>query len=91
MSQPSSPPSRSTGQWIVAIIFGLLSIGFLLRFLQYSYKWLRHTVEADANFKVLAIWALIYTVVCGAIAAFAYLLPRADEADAPGQNGERGT
>jgi H+/Cl- antiporter ClcA len=91
MNPPSPSVSRSAGQWIVAIIFGLLTVGFLLRFLQYGYKWLSHAVEGDANFKVLAVWALIYTVVCGGIAAFACFLPRDEASGAPGQNGERGT
>ncbi len=91
MSQSFSSSPRSIGQWIVAVIFGLLTLGFLFRFLQFGYKWLRHAVEGDSNFKVLTVWALIYTVVCGGIAALAYFLPREEPDDAPGQNGERGT
>jgi uncharacterized membrane protein len=90
MSQPPPSSPRSPGPWIVAIVFGLLGAAFFFRFLQFAYKWLRRTVDGDANFKVLACWALVYAAVCGAIAATAYFLSRAD-GRTPGQNGERGT
>lgn len=90
MSNPRQPSSRSPGQWTVTACFSLLSLAFFFRFLQFGYKWLRHTVEGDANFKALTIWTLIYTVVCGVIAAVVYRLPR-DRGDEPAQNGERGT
>ena len=90
MSNPDQPSSRGPVQWIIAVCFGLLSVAFFFRFLQSGYKWLRHVVEADNNFKALTIWALVYTVVCGVIAAIVYHLPR-DSGDEPAQNGERGT
>lgn len=90
MNDVQSPRSRGAGQWIITIFFGLLTVGFFLRFLQYGYKWLAHVVEGDANFKVMTVWALIYVVVCGAIAAVAYWLLR-DEAAGLDQNGERET
>lgn len=90
MNDDQSSRSRGIGQWIVTIFFGLLTVGFLLRFFQYGYKWLAHVVEGDANFKVMTVWSLIYVVVCGAIAAVAYWLPRDDEAELD-QNGERET
>jgi hypothetical protein len=85
-----SPRSRGAGQWTVTVIFALLAVGFLFRSCQYGYKWLAHVVEGDANFKVMTVWALIYVIVCGAIAAVAYWLPRDDEAGLD-QNGERET
>ena len=94
MSTSSQIPPRSIGQWVVTIIFGLLSVAFLLRTVQFGYKWLRHIVEGDTNFKAMTIWALIYVVVCGGIAAVAYFMPReTDEEDPtePTQNAERGT
>ncbi len=90
MSNPDQSASRGPVQWTIAIGFGLLSIAFFLRCLQSAYKWMRHVVEGDANFKALTIWALVYTVVCGVIAAVVYHLPR-DGGDEPAQNGERGT
>lgn len=90
MNDDRSSPSRGLGQWMVAVCFGVLAVGFFLRFLQYAGKWLAHTVEGDANFKVMTVWSLIYAVVCGVIAAVAYRLPRED-AGALDQNGERET
>jgi hypothetical protein len=75
---------------MVAVGFALLAAAFFFRFLEFGYKWLRHTVEDGANFKVLTCWALLYVVVCGAISGVAFLLPRADRR-AGDQNGERGT
>jgi hypothetical protein len=96
MSTPTNQPPRSIGQWAVTIIFGLLSLAFLFRTVQFAYKWLAHVVEGDTNFKAMTIWALIYVVVCGGIAAVAYFMPREnDEEDAepvePNQKTERGT
>jgi hypothetical protein len=90
MSDSPSPRSRSVGQWLVAVFFGLLAVAFFLRFLQYGYKWLAHVVDGDANFKAMTAWTLIYVIVCGAIAAVAYRLPCENEAGA-NQNGERET
>ena len=73
------------------ITFGLLSAAFFIRFLGYGYKWLTHAMEAGTNFKAKMVWALIYVVVCGAIAAVARRLPRAAGEAVPPQNGERGT
>lgn len=83
MSTPSNQPPRSIGQWVVTIIFGLLSIAFLFRTVQFAYKWLRHIVEGDTNFKAMTIWALIYVVVCGGIAAVAYFMPRETDEEEP--------
>lgn len=94
MSTASNQPPRSIGQWIVTIVFGLLSVAFLFRTVQFGYKWPRHIVEGDTNFKAMTIWALIYVVVCGGIAAVAYFMPREtdeEEPAAPDQNAERGT
>jgi hypothetical protein len=90
MGDPTRSSSRSAGQWIIAVCFGLLAAGFFLRFLRFGYKWVRHVAVGDANFKVLTVWALVYAVVCGVIAAVAFVLPR-DDGDARTQNGERGT
>lgn len=87
---PTTPP-RSVAQWAVTIIFGLLSVAFLLRGVQFGYKWLRHVVEGDTNFKAMTIWALVYVVVCAGIAAVAYFMPREDENSDVAQNAERGT
>ena len=94
MSTPSSQPPRSIGQWIVTGIFGLLSVAFLFRAVQFGYKWIAKVVEGDTNFKAMTIWALIYVVVCAGIAAVAYFMPRETDEDEPGENGqnaERGT
>ena len=90
MNNPDHSSPRGPVQWIIAAGFGLLGIAFFLRCLQSAYKWLRHVVDGDANFKALTIWALVYTVVCGVIAAVVYRLPR-DRGEEPAQNGERGT
>lgn len=89
MSTPTQTPARSIGQWAVTIIFGLLSVAFLFRGVQFGSKWLRHVVEGDTNFKAMTLWALVYVVVCGGIAAVAYFMPRGEEADVP-QSAERG-
>jgi H+/Cl- antiporter ClcA len=94
MSTPTNQPPRSIGQWAVTIIFGLLSVAFLFRTVQFAYKWLTHVVEGDTNFKAMTIWALIYVVVCGGIAAVAYFMPRETDEEEPSeanQNAERGT
>ena len=79
MSTPSSIPPRSLGQWIVTVIFSLLSLAFLFRTLQFAWKWMRHVVEGDANFKALTAWGLIYFLICTAIAAVAYFMPRDED------------
>ncbi|HWA10305.1 MAG TPA: hypothetical protein VG838_12705 [Opitutaceae bacterium] len=89
MSDSTPSPSRGPVQSLIAVCFALLSVGFFFRFLQAGFKRMRHVVEGDANFKALAIWALIYAVVCAAIAAVVFRLPR--EPDTSAQNGERGT
>jgi len=94
MSTASNPPPRSIGQWVVTIFFGLLSVAFLFRTVQFGYKWVTHAVEGDANFKAMTIWAVIYVVVCGGIAAVAYFMPReADEEESAEavQKVDRGT
>jgi hypothetical protein len=72
-----STSSRSAGQWAVTIVFALLSVAFLFRGVQLGLKWLRHVNEADLNFKAMTLWALLYVVVCAAIAVVAYSKPRA--------------
>lgn len=74
-------PARSAGRWAVIGFFALLAVGFLLRLLQNGYHWLGGHSTADVNYKVLTVWCLIYLVVCGGIAAFAYWLP--SEEDTP--------
>lgn len=93
MSTPTNQPPRSIGQWVATIIFGLLSVAFLFRTVQFAYKWLAHVVEGDTNFKAMTIWALIYVVVCARIAAVAYFMPREtdEEVDESVQKAERGT
>jgi len=94
MSTSSPLPGRSVGQWIVTVIFGLLSAAFLFRTVEFGYKWLTKAVEGDTNFKAMTIWALIYVVVCAGIAAVAYFMPREKDEetpDEPAQNAERGT
>ena len=81
---PTSAPKRSAGQWIVAVLFGLFAAGFFLRTFFFGYKWLRHAVEGDANFKVLTLWALVYTLVCTAIAWVVFRLPRDEGAASAG-------
>ena len=76
MNSVPKTPSRSLGQWTVVVIFGLLAVLFLFRGVQHGLKWVGHTVEGDMNFKALTLWALAYTIVCGSIAAVAYLMPR---------------
>ncbi len=76
----STKSPRSRGQWAVTIIFGLLSVAFLFRFVQFAWKWLGHTVDGDKNFKALTIWALVYVIVCAAVSAVAYCMPREDDA-----------
>lgn len=66
---------RSPVQWLVVIVFGLLGAVFFLRALQLGTKWVRHVAEGDLNFKALTLWALVYAVICVAIAAVAYRLP----------------
>ena len=90
MNTSSQTPPRSAAQWIVTAFFGLLCVVFLFRGVQFGSKWLRHVVEGDTNFKAMTLWALVYVVVCGGIAAVAYYMPRGEEADVP-QNAERGT
>ena len=90
MSHPDQSSPRGLLQKVVAVSFGLLSVGFLFRFLQFGFNWLRHVVEPDTNFKALAVWSLIYTVICATIAAVVYRLP-STRGDEPAQNGERGT
>ncbi len=87
MSTSTQTPVRGISQWAVAIIFGLLSVAFLFRGVQFGWKWLRHAVEGDTNFKAMTLWALVYVVVCGGIAAVAYFMPRETEGS---QNAERG-
>ncbi len=94
MSTASNPPPRSIGQWVVTIVFGLLSVAFLFRTVQFGYKWVTRAVEGDTNFKAMTIWALIYVVVCGGIAAVAYFMPRETDEEEPAepvQNADRGT
>lgn len=94
MSNSPAQPPRSIGQWIVSIIFGLLSVAFLFRALQFGYKWMAKVVEGDTNFKAMTIWALIYVVVCAGIAAVAYFMPREteeNEVSEENQKAERGT
>jgi len=91
MSTSPAQPPRSIGQWIVTILFGLLSVAFLFRAVQFAYKWLAKVVEGDTNFKAMTIWALIYVIVCAGIAAVAYFMPREAEEEAADQNAERGT
>jgi TRAP-type C4-dicarboxylate transport system permease small subunit len=91
MSTSPAQPPRSIGQWIVTIVFGLLSVAFLFRTVQFGYKWLAKVVEGDTNFKAMTIWALVYVIVCGGIAAVAYCMPREAEEEVPDQNAERGT
>ena len=79
MSSSSKTSARSLGQWIVTAVFGLLSLAFLFRGFQFGYKWLRHVVEGDTNFKAMTIWALVYVVVCAGIAAVAYFMPREED------------
>jgi hypothetical protein len=67
---PSAKPS--VGRWVVIIIFGGLSIGFLARTLQYGYRWLSGASTADVNYRVMTIAAVIYSVVCGVIAVIAH-------------------
>jgi uncharacterized membrane protein len=90
MSTTSVQPPRSIGQWIVTVVFGLLSVAFLFRTVQFGYKWLARVVEGDTNFKAMTIWALVYVIVCAAIAAVAYFMPRETEEDAVDQDAERG-
>jgi len=90
MSTPPVQPPRSTGQWIVTVVFGLLSVAFLFRTLQFGYKWLARVVEGDTNFKAMTIWALVYVIVCAAIAAVAYYMPRETEEDEVEPDAERG-
>jgi TRAP-type C4-dicarboxylate transport system permease small subunit len=52
----------------VAVVFALLSVAFLVRCIQYGYKWLSGAVEGDTNFKALTIWAFVYVVVCAGVA-----------------------
>lgn len=78
MSTTPTTSKRSVGQVVVAIVFGLLAVAFLIRSILYGVKWLRHVVEAGANFKALTIWCLIYMVVCAAIAFVAFRFPRAE-------------
>jgi H+/Cl- antiporter ClcA len=59
--------------------FGLLTLGFLFRFLQNGYHWLGGHSTADVNYKALTVWCLVYVVVCSGIAAFAYWLPAEDD------------
>jgi hypothetical protein len=91
MSTSPAQPPRSIGQWIVTIIFGVLSVAFLFRAVQFGYKWLAKVVEGDTNFKAMTIWALIYVGVCAGIAAVAYFMPREADEETPDQNAERGT
>jgi hypothetical protein len=77
-TSPATLP-RSIGQLIVTITFGLLSVAFLFRTVQFGYKWLAKVVEGDTNFKAMTIWALIYVIVCAGIAAVAYFMPREAE------------
>ena len=88
-SSPVQPP-RSVGQWIVTVVFGLLSVAFLFRTVQFGYKWLARVVEGDTNFKAMTIWALVYVIVCAAIAAVAHYMPRETETDETEQDAERG-
>jgi TRAP-type C4-dicarboxylate transport system permease small subunit len=53
---------------VVAVIFALLSLAFLFRFVQYGYKWVSGAVQGDTNFKALTIWSLVYVIVCAGIA-----------------------
>ncbi|MEI8089996.1 MAG: hypothetical protein WCG63_10445 [Opitutaceae bacterium] len=90
MSTSSVQPPRTIGQWIVTVVFGLLSVAFLFRALQFGYKWLARVVEGDTNFKAMTIWALVYVIVCAAIAAVAYYMPRETEEDEVEPDSERG-
>ena len=90
MSTTSVPPPRSIGQWIVTVVFGLLSVAFLFRTGQFGYKWLARVVEGDTNFKAMTIWALVYVIVCVAISAVAYFMPRETAGDLADQDPEHG-
>jgi TRAP-type C4-dicarboxylate transport system permease small subunit len=52
----------------VALLFALLSVAFLVRGIQFGYKWLSGAVEGDANFKALTAWSAVYVVVCAGLA-----------------------
>jgi hypothetical protein len=73
------------GQWAITLVFGLLSAAFFFRFVQNGWKWMRHVVEGDANFKALTIWCLIYVIVCAGIAAAAFFLFSGGEEDPAGK------
>lgn len=94
MSTPPVILPRSIAQWVVTVVFGLLTLGFLFRAGQSGSKWLSGVVEGDTNFKALTIWALIYVVVCAGIALVAYFMPREmeeNEVSEENQKAERGT
>ncbi len=82
----TSPGKRSIAQVVIAGVFALLSVGFLFRFLQYGLDWVRHVTDGDKNFKALTAWALIYTVVCLAIAAVAWKFPPDEPEEAEPQS-----
>lgn len=86
MSSPktSSPskPSRSLLQWIIAGVFGLLTVAFFFRMLQAGYKWVSGAHSTDVNYKVETIFLVIYTLVCAGIAALAWCMGDDDEAPA---------
>ena len=71
MTSTQNRSRRSFVRWIATIILGLLSVAFLFRTLQFCFKGLRHVVEGETNFKALAVWAFIYTVICAGLAALA--------------------
>jgi hypothetical protein len=77
---------RSAAQWIVTVVFGALSLAFLLRAVIYGAKWLRHVVEGDANFKALTVWCLLYMIVCAAIAFVAFRFPSEKNAEVAGSD-----
>ena len=91
MSSPANPqeaspgrPRRSAGRWAVVGFFALLTLGFILRLVQNAYLWLQGNAPSELNYKVLAVWCLVYALVCGGIAAFAFWLPVEDE-DGPAE------
>lgn len=79
----SSRPSRGAGRWLVIGFFGLLSAAFLFRLVQNARHWLAGQTTADANYKALTLWCLVYVLVCGGLAAFTYWLPGDDREEDP--------
>ena len=74
---PSPAPSSASSRlgfvrFTMAVIFGLLSVGFFLRMLQAAYRWMSGAQSIEVNYKVVTILLLIYAAITAGLAVLAW-------------------